>query len=170
MLRRALEFIPDSVSIWKQVVSLEEDEDNARMLLARAVECVPTSVDLWLALARLETYANAKKVLNRARQSCPLSYEVWIAAARLEENQGEPARVEAIILRAVDTLNQRGANLTREQWIEQATLCEMAEDLVTCKAIVQATIGIEVEEDAREEVWTQDAEQVLLFLSDLQTK
>ncbi len=64
MLRRALEFIPNSVKLWKEAVELEE-LDDAKVMLSRAVECVPQSVDLWLALAKLETYEEAKSVLNR---------------------------------------------------------------------------------------------------------
>lgn len=64
VLRRALEFVPNSVKLWKTAIELEGVED-ALIMLGRAVECVPHSVDMWLALARLETYENAQKVLNR---------------------------------------------------------------------------------------------------------
>ena len=65
ILRRALEFVPNSVKLWRTAIELETAED-ARIMLGRAVECVPHSVDMWLALARLETYDNAKSVLNQA--------------------------------------------------------------------------------------------------------
>lgn len=64
VLRRALEFVPNSVKLWKTTIELEGVED-ALIMLGRAVECVPHSVDMWLALARLETYENAQRVLNR---------------------------------------------------------------------------------------------------------
>lgn len=64
VLRRALEFVPNSVKLWKTAIELEGVED-ALIMLGRAVECVPHSVDMWLALARLETYENAQRVLNR---------------------------------------------------------------------------------------------------------
>lgn len=67
VLRRALEFVPNSVKLWKTAIELEGVED-ALILLGRAVECVPHSVDMWLALARLETYENAQKVLNKVRE------------------------------------------------------------------------------------------------------
>lgn len=67
VLRRALEFVPNSVKLWKTAIELEGVED-ALIMLGRAVECVPHSVDMWLALARLETYENAQKVLNRVRE------------------------------------------------------------------------------------------------------
>ena len=63
VLRRALEFVPNSVKLWKAAIELEEVSD-ARIMLTRAVECIPHCVDMWLALAKLETYENAKKVLH----------------------------------------------------------------------------------------------------------
>ena len=61
VLRKALENLPTSPTLWKATVDLE-DESNAKILLARAVECCPKDVDLWLALARLEEFKEAQKV------------------------------------------------------------------------------------------------------------
>jgi hypothetical protein len=61
VLRRALEFVPKSVKLWKAAVELESSDD-ARVMLHRAVECVPESVELWLALAKLETYVQRAKL------------------------------------------------------------------------------------------------------------
>lgn len=78
VLRRALEFVPNSVKLWKTAIELEGVED-ALIMLGRAVECVPHSVDMWLALARLETYENAQKVLNRvSHQPSPQDYGVML--------------------------------------------------------------------------------------------
>ena len=65
ILKRALEFIPNDLDLWKDAISLE-DEDGARKLLEKAVECVPHSTELWLALAKLQDYEKAKQVLNKA--------------------------------------------------------------------------------------------------------
>lgn len=112
ILRKALEFVPNSVRLWKAAVQLE-DPDNARILLSRAVECVlvylsltftrcvPQSVDIWLALARLETHDNARKVLNRAREILPTEPLIWVTAAKLEEAHGNEAGVATIIKRGV---------------------------------------------------------------------
>ena len=35
----ALEFVRNSVRIWKAAIELEDDPENALMMLARAVEC-----------------------------------------------------------------------------------------------------------------------------------
>ena len=64
VLLKALEMIPNSVVLWKEAISLEQEE-NAMLLLRRAVEQVPECVEFWLALAKLETYENARRTLNR---------------------------------------------------------------------------------------------------------
>ena len=35
----ALGFVPNSVRLWKAAVELEDDPEDARVMLARAVEC-----------------------------------------------------------------------------------------------------------------------------------
>ena len=44
VLRRALETIPNSVKLWERAISLEDEDEDARIMLSRAVECVPSSV------------------------------------------------------------------------------------------------------------------------------
>src|ERR1700736_3615007 len=48
----ALEHIPNSVQLWKEMVNLESSHNDACSLLSRAVKVIPLSVELWLALAR----------------------------------------------------------------------------------------------------------------------
>ncbi|RCH94086.1 Pre-mRNA-processing factor 6 [Rhizopus azygosporus] len=161
VLRRALEFIPNSVKLWRAAVNMEENPEDAKVLLSRAVELVPLSVDLWLALARLETYENAQKVLNKARAAIPTSHEIWIAAARLQEEYGKPDMVDIIITRAVEMLAQAGVLLDREQWLSEAEKCESNGSVLTCQAIVRATIGMGVEEEDRQSTWMEDAERCI---------
>lgn len=161
VLRRALEFIPNSVKLWRAAVNMEENPEDAKILLSRAVELVPMSVELWLALARLETYENAQKVLNKARAAVPTSHEIWIAAARLEEQHGKPSKVEGIIKLAATALSQTGTVLDREQWLKEAEKCEKNGSVLTCQAIVRATIGLGVEEEDRKATWMEDAESCI---------
>jgi pre-mRNA-processing factor 6 len=70
ILRKALEYIPSDVDLWKQTVALA-DKEEAKQLLYKGVQCVPESTDLWLALAKLENYENAKQVLNNAISIIP---------------------------------------------------------------------------------------------------
>jgi pre-mRNA-processing factor 6 len=157
-----LEFIPDSVRIWKAAIDLEEDEEDARIMLAGAVECVPYSIDLWLALAALETYENARKVLNKARKTIPTSHEIWIAAAKLEEANGNEKMVNVIIQRAIDSLAQAGSSLSRDRWLEEAEKCEKTNSVITSQAIVRNTISMGIDEEDFESTWTDDADTVRL--------
>ncbi|KAL6561498.1 Protein STABILIZED1 [Orobanche minor] len=132
-----LEAIPNSVKLWMEAATLEQDdvnksrvlrkglehipdslrlwvavvelasEEDARLLLQRAVEYCPLHVKLWLALARLESYENAKKLLNKAREKLPKEPSIWIAAAKLEEANGNTAMVGKIIERGIKALQQR---------------------------------------------------------------
>ncbi|KAI9203430.1 PRP1 splicing factor, N-terminal-domain-containing protein [Polychytrium aggregatum] len=162
VLRRALEFIPNSVKLWKAAVNLEEDPEDARILLSRAVECVPLSVELWLALARLESYQKAQKVLNDARKANPTSHEIWIAAANLEEQQGNNERVTMIINNGVNVLRQKGSGLDRDQWIKEAEQNEKSGCIITCQAIIRATIGLDLGDDEpKKKIWMRDAESCI---------
>ncbi|KAG1469969.1 hypothetical protein G6F56_002952 [Rhizopus delemar] len=165
VLRRALEFIPNSVKLWRAAVNLEENPDDAKVLLSRAVELVPLSVDLWLALARLETYENAQKVLNKARVAVPTSHEIWIAAARLQEEHGKAEMVDRVITFAAKALAQSGVLLDREQWICEAEKCEKNGSVLTCQAIIRATVGMNVEEEDRQVTWMEDAERCVAHSS-----
>ncbi|KAK4051709.1 U4/U6 x U5 tri-snRNP complex subunit Prp1 [Microbotryomycetes sp. JL221] len=157
VLRKALEYIPASVKLWKECVKLEENPEDARILLTRAVEVIPHSQELWLALARLETPDRARQVLNKARKTIPTSHEIWIAAGRLQEQEGNTVQVDAIISNGVAALKKNGAELSREQWLNEAERCENQGSVVTCQAIIKATLHIDVEEEDRQETWMDDA-------------
>ncbi|KAK4613391.1 Pre-mRNA-splicing factor prp1 [Fulvia fulva] len=158
VLRKALDHIPQSVAIWKEAVNLEEDPADAKLLLAKATEIIPLSTELWLALARLESPEQAQVVLNKARKAVPTSHEIWIAAARLQEQSGKEDMVYKVMDRAIRALIKESAMLKREEWIEQAELCEEEGALVTCRSIVKETIGWGLDEDDdRKQVWLDDA-------------
>lgn len=158
VLRKALDHVPQSVAIWKEAVNLEEDPADAKLLLAKATEIIPLSVELWLALARLETPDQAQVVLNKARKAVPASFEIWIAAARLQEQIGKGDMVPKVMERAVKALARESAMLKREEWISQAEICEEEGALLTCRAIIQETIGWGLDQDDdRKQVWLDDA-------------
>lgn len=158
VLRKALDHVPKSVAIWKEAVKLEDDPADAKLLLAKATEIVPLSVELWLALARLETADQAQIVLNKARKAIPASFEIWVAAARLQEQTGNEAMVAKVMDRAVKALARESAMLKREEWIAQAELCEEEGAPLTCRAIIQETIGWGLDkDDDRKQLWLDDA-------------
>lgn len=157
-MHTALEYIPASVKLWKETVKLEENPEDARVLLARAVEVIPHSQELWLALARLETPDRARQVLNKARKTIPTSHEIWIAAGRLQEQEGNVSQVDAIIANGVAALKKNGAELSREQWLAEAERAEQQGSTVTAQAIIKATIHLDLDEEDRQAVWMDDAE------------
>lgn len=156
VIRKALENIPQSVTLWKEAVNLEDDPNDARILLYRATGLIPLSVELWVALAKIESAENARKVLNKARQAIRTSHEVWVEAAKLEEREGNTGRVEMVIGRGISELQRRGGMLDREGWLEEAEKCEREGSVVTCQAIVLATLGFGLDDDDRESVWLHD--------------
>lgn len=161
IVRKAIEFVPKSEELWRAAVELEDDVDDAKILLSRAVEYVKHSVDMWLALAKLETYENAQKVLNAARRACPNSHDIWVAAARLEESNGSVDKVPLIMKRAVVTLSEKGVGLPREKWLEEAEKCEHWGSPHTCQAIIDAAIGIDIDDEDKKKVWMEDAQNFI---------
>ncbi|PIK56764.1 putative pre-mRNA-processing factor 6, partial [Apostichopus japonicus] len=157
VFRKALEQLPNSVRLWKAAVELEEPED-ARILLSRSVECCPTSVELWLALAKLENYENARKVLNKARECIPTDRKIWITAAKLEEANSNNKNVTKIIDRALTSLRANMVEINREQWIQDAEESEKAGSVATAQAIIQAVIGVGIEDEDRDTTWIDDAD------------
>jgi pre-mRNA-processing factor 6 len=162
VLRKALENIPHSGTLWKTAVELEKPED-ARVMLAHAVECIPTSVEMWLALAKLETYENARRVLNKARATIPTEKTIWVTAAQLEEanNENNEDAVRKVIRNAVKSLTAHGVQIDREEWITEARKCEKAGSVITCQAIIMETIGLNIEDEDRKSTWCEDAENAL---------
>ena len=160
VLRKALESIPTSVTLWKAAIELE-DVDDARILLSVAVDKVPTSVDMWLALARLESYDNAKKVLNQARRKLPAERAIWIAAAKLEEAHNHNDIVDKIISKGVKTLEKHDAIVSRNQWLKEAEVAESAGAPLTSAAIVKHTIGVGVDAEDRQRTWLDDCSSAL---------
>lgn len=169
----AVEHIPKSVRLWKEVVNMETSQDEARIILARAVQVIPQSVELWLALARLEEPKTARGVLNRARKEVPTSHEIWIAAGRLteqeamrpdrdpKERQKELDSIDRMIEAGVKALRQHQVLLTRDQWMKEAEKCENDGSPRTCEAIVKATVAMEIEEEDRYDTWMADAQAEL---------
>lgn len=162
VVRQALDHIPQSVTLWKAASNLEGNPSDAKLLLAKATDFIPLSIELWLALARLETPENARSVLNKARKAVPTSYEVWIAACRLEEQLDNPTMVKKIMERGVKSLAKEMAMLKREEWIAEAEKAEKEGAVLTCRAIIEQTLGWELDEDDdRKDVWLNDAKEAL---------
>ena len=151
VLRRAIDALPKSEKIWRELINGVEEASEAKLLTAKAVEEIPLSVDLWLGLARLEVMTgnpmDAQKVLNRARLANPTSFRVWIAAARLAEETGK-GNPQTIVKRTVQSLARENAMLKREEWIAEAEKLEAEGGaLLSLQAIIAETLGFGVDED-----------------------
>lgn len=165
VLRKALEFIPNSEKLWKEAIALE-DTENAKILLLRAVQCVPNSVDMWLALAKLCPFKEAQTVLNEARKKIPTSLLIWVNAARLQERGAKMGGVDVdkLFPRAIESLKANGVSMDRDTWLKHAEEAEKSNYPKTCAAIVNATITLGVErmqehdQKGIKKIWIQDAE------------
>ena len=145
VLRRALENIPNSERLWRELIELE-GEGEAKILLYHAVECIPHDLEMWLALAKLETYENARAVLNKARQALPHEYSIWVHAAKLEESEGRPIKnIENIIARGMQVLAKNAVKIKREDWLNEAILAEKSSNPLTSAAIIKLTIANVIE-------------------------
>jgi pre-mRNA-processing factor 6 len=159
VLRKAIDNNPKSVQLWKAAANLEEPKD-AMLMLAKATQFVPSSVDLWLAYARLCTKEQAEQVLNQARRAIPTSHEIWVAATRLQEQGGNADLARKVMNRGIKTLAKESAMLKREEWIAEAEKAEIEGAVVTCQAIIENTLGWDLDEDDdRKDIWMDDAKE-----------
>ncbi len=159
VLRKALEIIPRSARLWRAAVDLEETTE-ARELLRQAVKNVPDDADLWLALAKLEPYEQAKSVLSHARAALPTEPAIWVTAARLEEQSrgGDSPLINELLRNAVTSLSVKAEVVKRERWIEEAQEADKTGFPATCRAIVDAALGLGIDEVDRLDVWSEDAD------------
>lgn len=160
ILRKGLESVPNSVTLWKAAIELESLGD-AKILLSRAIECIPQCIDMYLALAKLETHANARKVLNLARENIPSERKVWIYAATLEEVNGNEGMVRRIIEKMVLSLTQLGVVTKREDWLEDAVSAEQSGALVTAAMLLECTACEGVDEQDLKNVLMDDIQHCL---------
>ncbi|KAF2195771.1 hypothetical protein K469DRAFT_649931 [Zopfia rhizophila CBS 207.26] len=156
--RQGLDHNPQSVELWKTLINDTEDLENVRLLFAKATETVRLSEELWISYARVSEPENAQQILNAARKAIPTSWAVWIQACRLQEQLGKTELTDRVMERAVKALVKEDAMLKREDWITQAEICEDEGAVLTCSAIIKATLSWKLDEDdERRDVWLQDS-------------
>ncbi|CUM66378.1 uncharacterized protein PRCAT00004042001 [Priceomyces carsonii] len=154
ILMRALEYIPSSAELWRDLIGLEEDTENIKKLLNKAVELCPKYWDLWQSLINLSGYEDAKSVLNRARRALNNYYKVWVTATKLEERENpsvSPGKLTKLMEKAFKSIYENktdGETLSARRWLEEAAEAENEGFTITCQAIVfNALKGFDIEND-----------------------
>ncbi|KAJ4375276.1 U4/U6 x U5 tri-snRNP complex subunit Prp1 [Neocucurbitaria cava] len=159
--RQALDHNPQSVELWKTLINDTDDIENVKLLFAKATETVPLSEELWISYARVSDADAAQQVLNRARKAIPTSWAIWVHACRLQEELGKNEMCDKIMERAVKALIKVNAMIKREEWLEQAEICEEEGDKHTAASIVRATVGWGLDKDEeRRDIWLGDAKSI----------
>ena len=69
--------------------------------------------------------------------------------------------MDVIITKAVKSLAAHHVVIDRDAWLAMAEECERSGGVLTCQAIVRATIGLGVEEQDQKTTWTLDAENMI---------
>lgn len=167
VLMKALEAIPNSVTIWKALIELEKDEEDAKKLLSKAVELCPKEWDFWVPLINLSPYTEAKLLINKARKEMNDNYKIWLTAVKLEERENvgiSEAKLLKFMQKAVKELKKNTTDelklLNRQQWLSEAAIAETEEFPHTCKSIVSVALD---EDDVNSEQtlqkWLEEAEK-----------
>ena len=68
---------------------------------------------------------------------------------RLEEQQGNDTKLDPLMSRALSELEESGGALSRERWLEEAEKCEEDGGILTCQAIIKATLGMGIDDEDR---------------------
>jgi pre-mRNA-processing factor 6 len=162
VLKKALKLIPQSEKIWRELIELSMGEVEAKDYLGNAVKCVPDCLDFWLSYAKLAPYDEARLILNKANDNFKNSErKVWIHAAKLEETNGNPQKCEIVIQRGLKKITKKKIQIRREDWLEEAFLCEKSESNATAKAIIGAIFELDKTEADYEKQWIEDVDHAI---------
>lgn len=148
VLMKGIEFNPNDFKLWKRLIAIQDSEEDQKKLLTKVVEIIPHEWAFWNHLIQLSEYSEAKSLLNRARKELSSNPNVWITALKLEENNNnavETSKLSKMLEKGLKQLKLDGAEpISRQQWLDDATVAEKDGLLKTCKAIVDNTIDIDI--------------------------
>ncbi|GBL52622.1 hypothetical_protein [Candidozyma auris] len=139
ILMKALEFLPSNVRLWKALIDLEEDRQDAKRLLQKATELCPEEWELWQALLELSDYSESKKVLNSARKQLPQNPHIWVAALKLEEREDagvSEQKLSKMLSKGIKELSKHDSAKEVSFWLDEAATAELEGLKTTAKAIV----------------------------------
>ncbi|VWU51910.1 pre-mRNA-processing factor 6, putative [Hepatocystis sp. ex Piliocolobus tephrosceles] len=119
IIRRGCIECSKNEDIWLEAVRLEDNVNEAKIILTKAIKNIPTSVKLWLEAYKKEKNIDDKrKVLRKAIECIPNSVLLWKEAISLENEKN----AYILLKRAVQCLSQ-----CVEMWIALARLCDYTE-------------------------------------------
>ena len=162
VLKKALKIIPQSEKIWRMLIELSMKEDEAKEYLSCAVKCTPDCLDFWIAFAKLSPYLEAKAILNEAGNHFKkIERKIWIHAAKLEESNGNPNNCDTLIQRGLKKIS-KAMMIRREDWLEEAYLCEKHDTPGTAKAIIRSIFQLDMVDKDFEKQWIEDSDAAIL--------
>lgn len=153
ILAKAVDFLPDSVSLWIKSAELQSDTKGKKRILRNALENIVDSVELWKAAVELEDDAqDARLMLEEATRCIPNSVELWIARARLGSYE-ESKNVLNEAFQAIPT--------NHEIWIAAAKLEESSGNLESVDKFIATVVNTlaEVGSNLTREQWILEAEK-----------
>eukprot|EP00963_Diacronema_lutheri_P007363 scaffold649_cov347-Pavlova_lutheri.AAC.2 len=160
LLSRAVECCPRHVDMWLALARLQ-GYDDARRTLNRARAAIPTEPSVWFAAARLEE-AKIRSALQSSKEVGVVEEAGTGGEGQLHEKIEAQADASAskIINRAVSSLAKHGVEVDRERWLREAVSCEKAQtpSPSTCRALVDASIGVGVDQADARRTFLADAE------------
>lgn len=152
ILMKALEFIPLNAELWKALVDLDSDNEDAKRILEKATQLCPESWELWLELLKLSDYSESKKALNSARKQLPKNPHIWVTALKLEERENAEVGVQKLakmLKKGFEELVKNGYTHDNDFWLEEAATAEKEGFPRTGKAIVENVYSLLSEGDSR---------------------
>jgi pre-mRNA-processing factor 6 len=135
ILRKALEWLPNTADLWLAIVQFEDDKDISIKMLEKATTIIPDSFDLWVKLAdmkptneSIQTLLESTKYISKEKH-----YLVWLKIAKLEEkNTSNEVKINKYISKAFENSVFENEN----EWYSQAQICENEKLKLTCRSIV----------------------------------
>lgn len=152
ILMKALEFIPLNAKLWKALVDLDSDNEDAKRILEKATQLCPDSWELWLELLKLSDYTESKKALNSARKQLPKNPHIWVTALKLEEREKADIGVHKLtkmLKKGFEELLKNSYSHGNDFWLEEAATAEQERFPTTGKAIVENVYSLLPEGDSR---------------------
>lgn len=140
IIMKALEYLPESTKLWKELVDLEEADQDRIRLLHKATELCSGDWDLWLNLINLSPYKEAKAFLNKARKALPAERKVWITALKLEERENSTVsaqKLTSMLSKGISEVEKHSEKITVDIWLAECTEAESEGFEKTCEALVE---------------------------------